>query len=209
MLYVYIGCLTFGVFYALVAAVLGSHGFDHGDVGHDGFHGHGGDSADVPSPLNPVVLASAIAAFGSVGIISKKGFGMGDLASSVLSLGFAGLIGAAIFYGVVRLMYGSQSNSLYSQEELIGKTAEVITPLPEKGLGEIACSINGMRYTFAARSLNGCQLSRGETVYIRNVTGNIADVAPRLSIEDMDALGSPEQEWNKKDPNKKVQGEEK
>lgn len=208
MLYVYIGCLSFGVVYALVSAVLGGHGFDHGVDGHGGLDGHGGDTADMPSPLNPLVLASAIATFGAVGIISKLGFSMGDMASSILSLGFAGLVGAAVFFGVVRLMYNSQSNSLYSQEELIGIMAEVITPLPEKGLGEIACSINGMRYTYTARSVNGSPISRGEMVCIRNIAGNIAEVAPKVSIEDMETLENSHQGWDQKDSNQKVKGEE-
>ena len=76
MLYVYIGCLTFGLIYSVVSALLGSHGFDHGAGDAGGAHGisldsHDGsiDSADVPSPFNPLVMASAIVSLGFAGAI--------------------------------------------------------------------------------------------------------------------------------------------
>lgn len=68
MFYIYIGCLTFGVLYSIISAVFGSHGFDHGGLHHAGIDIHGdADGADLPSPFNPIVIASAIATFGEIG----------------------------------------------------------------------------------------------------------------------------------------------
>ena len=203
MLYLYIGCLTFGAIFAVLSSILGGHGFDHGggDIGAggdiaggvhldaegyaaDGSHAHSG--ADGPSPFNPLVMASAIATFGGVGLIGKLGFGMGDAGSAVVALFFAGAVGAALFYGIVRFMYNSQSNTSFSLTELEGTEAEVITPLPEKGLGEIACVINGIRYTFPAKSENNEKIERGVVVKIRDVMGNTALVYPKVSIDDID-----------------------
>lgn len=197
LIYVYIGCLTFGTLYAFASFLLGGHGADHGSLDHGGLdhsgldHGtvdSGGDSADLPSPFNPLVLASAIATFGAVGIISKMGFSMGDFSSAALSLGFSGMVGAAMFFGVVKLMYDSQSNSTFSVEDIVGCEAEIITPIPEKGMGEIVLVYNGIRYNFSAKAYNETSIGRGESVVIKAVSGNTALVAQKLSIEDFENM---------------------
>jgi membrane protein implicated in regulation of membrane protease activity len=188
LIFVYIGCLTVGVAYAAIAALLDSHGFDHGSADHTVMHAHdGGDSADVPSPFNPVVIASAISTFGAVGIIGKAGFGMSDLSSMLVSLIFSGAIGAAIFFGIVKFMYGSQSNSAYSQEDLVGMEAEVLTPLPRNGLGEIVFVSNGMRHNYTAKSAYNEEIKRGETVRIKDISGNVALVVRKMTIDNYEA----------------------
>ncbi|HOQ06320.1 MAG TPA: NfeD family protein [Clostridiales bacterium] len=144
------------------------------------------DTAGSPSPFSPVVMASAITTFGAVGIISMKGFGLSGLASTFVALAFAGAMGAAIFFGIVKFMYGSQSNSIFSLNDLIGTEAEVITPVPAKGLGEIAYTINGIRYTLSARSLEECEIHRGTPVIIREIAGNTAVVQQKLTIDDIE-----------------------
>ncbi|NLK88417.1 MAG: hypothetical protein GX279_13175 [Clostridiaceae bacterium] len=239
MLYVFIGCLAFGVFYSLASFLLGGHGdhdggvdsgadidvghgidvgadidvghgidigadidvghgvdigadidVGHGavevDAGHDGAHAVShGDDAHTPSPFNPLVIASAITAFGAAGLISMTGFGLNSLMSTIVALGFSGAIGAALFFGVVKFMYGSQSNSVFSLDDLIGFEAEVITPLPEKGLGEIAYMAHGMRSTISARSVDGTEIQRGSRVIIREITGNAAVVQLKLTLDDI------------------------
>lgn len=191
MIYVYIGCITFGIVYSVVSALLGGHGFDHGDADIGDLDGHGNvDSADMPSPFSPVVIASAIATFGAVGIIGKAGFRMTDFASLIVSLGFAGVIGAVIFFGIVKFMYGSQSNSTFSQSDIIGVEAEVITPIPGKGMGEIAYVINGVRHSLPAKSANNEDIAKGAVVNIKDITGNIALVIQKMTIDDLDLLST-------------------
>ncbi|HEX2945097.1 MAG TPA: hypothetical protein VHT96_04005 [Clostridia bacterium] len=170
-------------------------GFDHAagagaghvaDAGHTAGAQHASDSSDTPSPFNPLVIASAISTFGAVGIISMKGFGISGLMSTIISLGVAGAIGAALFFGIVKFMYGSQSNSIYSLDELAGTEAEVITPVPEKGLGEIAYVANGIRYTQSARSMEGSPIKRGAAVIIREIAGNVAVVQQKLTLDDIE-----------------------
>jgi membrane-bound ClpP family serine protease len=124
-----------------------------------------------------------------------KGFGISGLMSTIISLGFAGAIGAALFFGIVKFMYGSQSNSIYSLDELVGTEAEVITPVPEKGLGEIAYVANGIRYTQSARSMEGCSIKRGAAVVIREIAGNVAVVQQKLTLDDI-VISCEEQENN-------------
>ena len=224
LLYVFIGCFAFGVFYSVISLVLGGHGADHSidhggfDLQHDGLdlqhgggfdlqHGggldlqhdgvadvnHDGDSADSPSLFSPIVIASAITAFGAVGLIAMKGFGMSGLLSTIVALAFAGVIGAAIFFGIVKFMYGSQSNSVFSLEDVIGSEAEVLTPIPVMGLGEIAYVINGIRCTLPARTSEGESIKRGTTVIIRGIAGSEAIVQQKLTLDDID-LDSSEHE---------------
>ncbi|NJD02533.1 MAG: hypothetical protein FIA99_08055 [Ruminiclostridium sp.] len=186
MLYVFIGCLTFGVAFSMLSVFFGSHGhgsFDHGG-GIDGHHS-GVNSAEAPSPLNPLVLSSAITAFGAVGLIAKTGFAMGDMLSTVISLGFAGIIGATMFFGVVKFMYGSQSNSMFSLSELVDTEAEILTPIPMNGLGEITYVINGVRSTLSAKSATDEEIRRGSVVIIREVSGNIALVQKKISLDEL------------------------
>ena len=72
MLQIFVGCLAFGVLFSVFSIIFGAHGIDHGGFDHVGAGGHaahvGSDSADAPSPLNPLVISSAITAFGAVGL---------------------------------------------------------------------------------------------------------------------------------------------
>ncbi len=199
MLYVYIGCLTFSVLYSIVSFLFDAHGFDHGgNAGVDFSNGHGGgNSADAPSPFSPLVIASAITVFGAVGIITKLGFGIADIISLILALAFAGVIGVIIFFGIVKFMYSSQSNSAFFQEDLVGAEARVITPIPQDGMGEISYVINGMRHNMAARSENNQFIGMGEIVKIREVSNNTALVLRKLTVDDLDISGYEEKKLKK------------
>jgi len=215
VLYVYIGCFTFGILYSLGSLLLSSDGFDGDGADSGDFDFSDGidsgsfdaqidataqgdldvqtDSAtdtdvDTPSPFSPIVIASAITTFGAVGLIGKLAFRMSDVASAVVSLGFSGAIGMAIFFGIVKFMYNSQSNSIYSQNDIVGFDAEVITPIPPNGLGEIAYVINGTRYNLAAKSTSGEKIERGEAVKIRSISGNIAIVSRKMTLDDYDRM---------------------
>ncbi len=185
MLYVYIGCLTFGGVYSILSLLLGGHGVDHGaDAGLD----HGADHGDLPSPFNPLVIASAITTFGAAGLIGTLGLGFGNILSLFFALGLAGVVGAAIFFGVVKLMYGEESDSTFSQNDLIGVEAEVITPVPKNGLGEVVCSIRGIRYNLTAK--NDCEesIQKGEKVRIKEVENNTAIITKKMTLDDLEYL---------------------
>lgn len=199
MLYVYIGCFAFGIFYSIISAIFGSHGIDHGGVHVD----HSGHATDVPSPLNPLVIASAIATFGAVGIIGQIGFKMGELASAVFALSFAGIVGAAIFFGIVRFMYGSQSNTAYSEDDLVGIEAEVVTPVPVNGVGEVAYTINGIRCSIPARTENGEEILKGKLVRIKEVKNHTAIVMIKITINDICELENMDLEENNETRSKK------
>lgn len=177
MFYVYIGCLTFGVLYTVLSIVLGSHGFEHGGIDHGGLQGQ--DADDMPSPLNPVVIAGAIAAFGAAGVVGKAGFGMGELASAAFSAVCAAAAGTAVFFGIVKFFYRAKANTHFSEKNLINSEAEVLTPIPAQGVGEIVYNMNGMRNSLPAMSKHNEFLGRGETVIIQSIENHTAFVVQK------------------------------
>ena len=204
----FIGCLAFGVFYSIISLIFSGNGFDHDidhgggfdvdsgidlDLQHDGMidmdqSAGSADAPDSPSPFNPLVLASAITAFGAVGLAAMKGFGMSSLMSTIVALIFSGIIGAAIFFGIVKFMYSSQSNTVFSLSDLVDTEAEVITPIPENGPGEIAYIMNGIRYTMTARSSDKVPIKRNARVIIKEINGNVAYVRQKLTLDDLELL---------------------
>ncbi len=176
LLYVYVGCLFFGILFSTVSFFIDGHDFD--GINADG----GADSLGIFSPL---VLTSSITVFGGTGIVSMLGLNMSGVTSAAVSLVLAAIIGAAIFFGVVRFAYNSQSNSTFSQNDLIGLECEVITPISLKGVGEIVYVINGERHSLPAKCVSD-SIGKGEIVLIREIAGNAAFVSRKLDIEAID-----------------------
>lgn len=192
MTYFYFGCLTFGVVFSVMYGIFGSHGMDH-----HSFHIHvdsaGGahdlHAADThnsgPSVLNPVVFASALTAFGGAGLIGSIGLGFPTLLNLLFALAISFGIGAAVFFGVIKLIYDSQSNSNFSSEELVDVEAVVVTPIPRSGLGEIAFIAGGTRTTMPAHSLDGKEIEKGAKVMIRKIENRLAYVSKKIIIDDL------------------------
>ena len=65
----------------------------------------------------------------------------------------------------------TQSSSESHVADLIGAEANVITPIPENGVGEIAYVVGGTRYTAPARAENGAAVANGQTVKITRIVG--------------------------------------
>ncbi|OPZ93016.1 MAG: hypothetical protein BWY74_01327 [Firmicutes bacterium ADurb.Bin419] len=179
MLYVYVGCLFFGILFSIISFLLDGH-----DFGLDGIDLDGG--GDCPGIFSPLVLTSSITVFGGAGIVSMLGLNMGGVQSAVISLVLAAIIGAAIFFGVVRFAYNQQSNSTFSQDDLIGLDCEVVTPIPVKGMGEIVYIVNGERHSLPAKATCSDIISKGEKVSINEITGNAATVSRKVNISALD-----------------------
>ena len=65
-----------------------------------------------------------------------------------------------------------------SLETLVGKSARVVTTIPQGGRGEISTTNNlGVNVTLAAQSSDGA-IQENENVVIQSVVGNTATVKP-------------------------------
>lgn len=190
----YLALAVLGCGYVLVSAFLG-HLVDFIDTGHaaaghaggegaaSGAYGvegggHGAASAThVAAPefhfpfFSPLALATLFGSIGAWGLITKYGFRVGDGASLLISIPLAFGTAYAVTYLGWRLVTGSQGSSEIRLADLVGVPAEVLTPIPAGGTGEIAAMVRGQRYTGAAREVEGREVLRGAFVTVVRVVG--------------------------------------
>jgi membrane protein implicated in regulation of membrane protease activity len=178
----YLVLLVLGLVYALFLLIGGHIGTDGADMDHDihlgGDHDtglHVGDS-DHPqglSPISPLTIATFVTAFGATGLFN---------ASDRMSLIWAALGGiifsALIYLGFTYIFIKPQGSSEVRIADLAGTTAEIITPIPENGLGEIAFVAQGGRVTYSARHYQNGKIARGTPVRILRIVGGVAYVEP-------------------------------
>ncbi len=173
---IYLICLGVGFVFTLGTAVFGHVFGGHGHVDGSGGHAEAGvESSDMPgvSAFSPTVIASFVTAFGGFGIIfhyieaTRKPFISAPLA---LVCGF--VTAAGVLWTLRQLFSKTQSSSESKVGSLAGLTATIITPIPEKGVGEIAYVQGGTRYTAPAREESGAAVAAGQLVKITRVAGS-------------------------------------
>jgi membrane protein implicated in regulation of membrane protease activity len=188
----YLVCLLLGLFYGIVAGLLnllGGHlhfGGDHSmdGVGHTPHEvsqmGHEPGAAEAGihmTPFNPVVITIFLVSFGGMGLATKQLFDWQYASLAVASC--SGFVMAGITFAIFEKLFSiTQGSSQPSLEELIGKDAEVITPIPENGLGEIAYVCRGSRFTSPARAEAGVAIPRMTAVTMTRVVGTTFYVKP-------------------------------
>jgi class 3 adenylate cyclase/membrane protein implicated in regulation of membrane protease activity len=183
---IYLLSFVAGVVYALVGGVvtgvLGGHGHHGGPMGHDLHQGMGHGTAALHadsegevqlSPISPVTITMFGTAFGGVGLIAFHALALPALFSLPTALVSGFFIAGLAFYAFSKLFQATESSSEAHVTELVGLEAEVITPIPLQGLGEIAYVARGSRFTAPARSEDGKPYSAPSTVLIERIIGNI------------------------------------
>lgn len=162
-------------FILLVGGAIFGHDHDH-DFGHDhdvehdySGHEHGG-SQGVVSIFSMKVIGTLIMGFGGGGALARY-VDWGWAPSSFVGVG-VGILMAAFMYGILRLMYGHQANSLVFNDELIGKTGIVTIPITAEGLGSVSVSLGEQTPTYLARASNGKEISKGKTVKVVESAGS-------------------------------------
>jgi len=138
------------------------------------------DAGDVgeATGISMLAIASFVSSFGAFGLISVTLFDAGTLASLFVAL-FGGLIvgiAAQLFFVYV---LSPTISSEVRQANLIGMVAEVTTPIPVNGVGQIAFIAEGSRMTYSARSTEEPHIfTRGTPVRIERIVGGVAYVSP-------------------------------
>ena len=143
--------------------------FDHGEVG-------------VPS-LSPVTIASFVTSFGSFGLIAVYLFNVPDKISLLWASGGGLMVAVIAHFAFGYFLIAPQGSSEVTARDIIGLTAEVITPIPTDGVGQIAFVAQGRRVTFSARSAGGASVPKGTFVLIQSFTGSVAVVRPQQDSE--------------------------
>jgi membrane protein implicated in regulation of membrane protease activity len=155
----------------------GADGPAHVAYGVDG-GGHGSASAEASGAgsfhfpfFSPLALATLFAAVGAYGLIALHGFGVTDTSSLAIAVPAACATAYAVSYLGWRLISGSRGSSQIRLADLAGASAEVITPIPAGGIGEVAAIVAGQRFAGPARELHGRELPRGARVTVKEMVG--------------------------------------
>ncbi len=143
---------------------LGHHDVGHHDSSHAGAH---------LSPVSPITIAMFITSFGGIGFILQQLPGRSLLFSLPLALASGFVIAGAAFYLLYRIFSATQASSNYTRESVLDLEAEVITPIPADGVGEIAYIAKGSRFSAPARSEDQGEIPKHAIVRMTQVAGNI------------------------------------
>ncbi len=160
-----------GFLFLLLSLVIGdlfeAVGFDL-DANLDGAHDFG--------LLDSRVISIFLTAFGGFGAI---GVSLGYAATGATLFG---LLGGVVFGGLVfffgRFLYRQQSSSSVTEEDLIGRTAQVVVAVAEGHIGQIACRFGEERVEKLARSADGSAIPAGTVVRIDSIAGDAVIVSP-------------------------------
>lgn len=168
---IYTGLLIVGVVYALLTTVFGWF------ADHDlGFHTDGVGDAGQPHPVSGTVVATFITGFGGGGSVAHYLLKW-SLLPGLLAATVAGLVLAGAAFAILDFLFSrTQAGSEFATIDVVGRVAEVITPIPAEGTGEIAYQVKGQREILAARALSGAAIAKGRLVEIENVVGATAFV---------------------------------
>jgi membrane protein implicated in regulation of membrane protease activity len=188
----YLGIALLGAGYLLISVFMGHMDFGHGEGGADAAGGgaeghvdfgidgggHGTISAHAPHPaefhfpfFSPLALATLFACIGGYGLIAIHGFHASETASILIAIPAALATAYTVTYATWRVVRSSQASSQIRLQDLVGAYAEVITPIPKDGLGEVAALVSGQRYTGPAREAQGREVPRGASVRVVKMLG--------------------------------------
>ncbi len=160
--------LAFLGFVVLAGGALIGHDHDHDPhFDHDHDAGHGGEPT--VSIFSLKVIGAFVMAFGCGGAIAIW-LGYGGLKPSLIGL-VAGFLLGCFMYGVLRLLYSQQSDSLVSTDKALGKTGVVRVELGEQSIGSVDIMLEGQNRNYLARSSKGI-IPKGSEVKVLRTNGS-------------------------------------
>lgn len=136
------------------------------------------EGAHQATGISTLAIAGFVTAFGTFGLLSTLGLGLSAVLSVFVALVAGLVIGIA---GQVFFLYilSPTISSEVRQARLIGMVAEIVTPIPAHGVGQIAFVAEGSRMTYTARAEAADQgMARGTAVRIERIVGGTAYVSP-------------------------------
>ncbi len=135
------------------------------------------DAAGEATGVSVLAIASFISSFGAFGLIAVTLFDAGTVTSLIVALVGGILIGIAAQLFFLYILSPTISSEI-QQTKLIGMVAEITTPIPANGVGQIAFVAKGSRVTYSARATEAdLSMSRGTAVRIERIVGGMAYVS--------------------------------
>jgi membrane protein implicated in regulation of membrane protease activity len=134
--------------------------------------------------VNPLTVAAAALWFGGAGLVAA-GVLSGALAGAVVPVAVvAGLLGAALVRALMSALEQSSTPPLH--DGAAGALGVVNAPIRLDAAGEVVFTLEGLRRSAPARSVDGRPLPRGTSVVILRRERGIAWVTP---LDPLAALG--------------------
>lgn len=156
----------------LFSLIFGGDAEVEADVGVDADTGSGG-----PNIFSVRMVAMLMVGFGAVGFGTRASTDATMFISSMAGVGGAIVVGV-IGYVIIRAFYASQESSTITENDIMGRTANLIDAITEGGTGQVACIVRGREITYLARSKDGNAINRGVPVRIVSKAGNTVTVEP-------------------------------
>ena len=162
--------ITFLGFVLLTGGSLLGHDHDASDHDHD--HGHEADQGNDPtvSIFSFKVIGAFIMGFGAAGAIADY-YGTGWLASSLAGLATGVALGF-FMYGILRMVYSQQSDSLVPTDHAIGKSGLVTIGIDKNSAGQVNVALSGQHRNYLARGISGEAIPKGKVVVVRETSGS-------------------------------------
>lgn len=164
---IYFSSLVAGLLLALASLFISDFGGDtdlHIDLDADGVN----DLAI----FSPVTIGAFLAVFGGLGLITTVGMRLDDRLSLIIAGLAAALISLLVAAVYGRLLIALHGSTNITEQEMIGVTGIVTTPIPVAGMGEVHFEVHGERMSRPARASDGQMIARGATVVIEQVIGS-------------------------------------
>ena len=121
------------------------------------------------SPFNMAAITAFLTWFGGTGIVLQQATILGR-AAIVAIAGVAGIAGGSVINRFLRSLMRREKPLQAST--MIGKIAQVTSPIREGGTGEIVYSLHGTRHVEAARAESGAAIDKGtQVVVVRHEKG--------------------------------------
>lgn len=130
--------------------------------------------------ISPFSLAMFGTTFGLVGLITRLWLEMEAIPSVLWSAGLGLLIGGAAQALFIYVLSPSRSSHYNLTADAIGREAEVVTTIPDGGVGEIVFNNVSGRVKLGARATDGKAIPYGTVVTVKRVVGRMAFVHPAV-----------------------------
>jgi membrane-bound ClpP family serine protease len=171
MLEFYWGCLVAGILFAVMSVIFG-------DVLGHFLHGiFDFLLLDGPDFIHPMVIMGGITILGGTGIVLTEYTPLSLWVIVILSLVFAVICSMFIYLGYVKPMQHTENSTGYSIQELTGKLAEVIIPIPAQGFGEVIIKAGAANTNQIAASFDQEAIQSGSKVVVVEVKDHVLFVS--------------------------------
>lgn len=116
--------------------------------------------------FNPTLIFSAVTIVGGAGVLLSKYTDFSEMVVLGVSICIGIIAYIIVYYLLILPLSNADSSTSFSIKELEGSLAEVITPIPVSGYGEVILSTISGTANFSAKSMEGREIKMGKRVLV-------------------------------------------